>query len=71
MSATKRTYTTSQGQCWDEIARALWGREALMHHLMAANPVHRGVVVFVADVVLAVPDVAITPNEEPPPWQQR
>lgn len=64
------TYTTSQGQTWDEIAHQIWGVESMMHHLMAANPQYRRVQFFRANVVLVVPFVTVPVNEEPPPWQQ-
>lgn len=65
------TYTTSQGQAWDQIAFDLWGSEAMTHHLLAANPEHRGTIIFSANVKLIIPDVSVPPIEEPPPWQQR
>ena len=65
------TYTTSQGEAWDQVAYAIWGRENMAHHLLAANPTHRDVIFFPADLVLTVPDVEVEPIEEPPPWQER
>ncbi len=50
-------YTTSQGETWDAIAKALWGDEKLLHLLVAANPEHRATLLFSAGTVLTVPDV--------------
>lgn len=70
MSAAK-TYMTNQGEAWDQIAKRLWGSETMVHHLLAANPDQRHVVIFSADIALTVPDVAPPVQEEPPPWQSR
>ncbi len=66
-----KTYLTSQGEAWDQVAKRLWGQETLAHHLLAANPAHRHLVLFPADVELMVPDIQVPPQEEPPPWQSR
>lgn len=70
MSAAN-TYITSQGEAWDQVAHRVWGRESMTHHLLAANPEHRGVTIFPANFELTIPDVSVPPIEEPPPWQQR
>lgn len=64
-------YMTSQGDMWDAIAYRLWGNEALFHHLLAANPRHRDIVVFPAGIVLAVPDITpeLTVKAVDPPWK--
>jgi len=64
-------YRTIQGDAWDAIAYRLWGKEHLMHFLLAANPAHMDVLTFPAGVELIVPDlpaaaVATTPAELPP-----
>lgn len=63
------SYTTTQGDTWDTIARKLWGKEAMCSALMAANPMHVGAVVFPAGVVLTVPDVEVTATVVTPPWR--
>ena len=65
------SFTAYQGQTWDQVAKELWGREGMTHHLLAANPQHRHLVFFPAGLVLAVPAVKAPPIEEPPPWQER
>ncbi len=69
MAATK-TYTTTQGEAWDQVSLAVWGREDLLHFLMQANPRHREVVLFNAGVDLVVPEIEIPAREVAPPWQQ-
>ena len=71
MPAVKRTYTTNQGEAWDQTAKAIWGSEGMTHHLLAANPGYRDMVFFPAGLVLNVPDVEPPVNEEPPPWKER
>lgn len=66
-----RRHITSQGQTWDQIAHAIWGREDMTHHLLGANPSHRRTVFFAAGVELIVPALTPPASEEPPPWQQR
>ena len=66
-----RTYTTVQGDTWDSIAYRLWGRETLMHLLLAANTDHADVLVFEPDVLLNVPDITVPARTMPlPPWMQ-
>ena len=68
---TTNTYTTSQGETWDIIARVLWGSEKLCHKLIEANPAHRGTVFFSAGTVLAVPEVETSKTVTSlPPWKQ-
>ena len=65
-------YRTIQGDAWDAIAYRLWGKEHLMHLLMAANPAHMDVLIFPAGVELVVPDLPATAlttsTAELPPW---
>ena len=64
-------YTTRQGDTWDIIAFRIWENEKLMHHLVAANPGHQGVVFFSAGIELNVPDIEIPQDRGPkPPWQK-
>lgn len=65
------TYTTIQGDMWDAIAYRLWSNETLFHKLMEANPQHRHVVIFPANVSLTVPEVATeqTTKAMDPPWK--
>lgn len=63
------SYRTQQGDFWDTIAWRLWGKEALMHELLRANPEHADVLVFPAGIVLTVPDVdTSTAPRNLPPW---
>ena len=67
----QNTYITTQGDCFDSIAFTLWGQEALMHLLIAANPEYLDVIVFPAGVSLVVPAVTPPPKKQGlPPWMQ-
>jgi phage tail protein X len=65
-----KTYTTIQGQCWDQIAKKLYGRETALGALVAANPERRAVTVFAAGVVLRCPDLPYRQADRPK-WQER
>lgn len=66
------TYVTVQGDCWDNIAKTVYGSETAMDALLRANPEQLGVAVFGAGVVLQVPDLpaAAQPSAGLPPWRQ-
>jgi phage tail protein X len=66
-----KTYLTRSGDAWDLIAKEQLGHETMAHHLMAANPDLRDVVIFQADVKLILPDVEAPAQEKEPPWQSR
>jgi hypothetical protein len=69
---SKRTYTASQGEAWDQAARSLWGQERLMHKLWEANPQYREVVFFSGGEILQVPQIEIVPSAgKLPPWKQK
>ena len=67
-----RTFTTIQGQAWDEIAREVYGRESAMDTLLAANPEHSGQLTLPANVELTVPDLPDTDTPQAPtaPWDR-
>jgi Phage Tail Protein X. len=68
-----RNYTTSQGDQWDMIAYKMYpnvGKEYLMSTLLAANQEHLQTVIFPANVVLQIPDVALPGVENMPPWKR-
>ena len=69
---TEATYTTSQGETWDVIAKRIWGEERLMHKLIEANPAYQETVFFSAGIVLTVPAVE-TPAKvlNLPPWKRK
>jgi len=65
------TYTTSQGETWDSIAKRVLGSEVRLHLLLDANPEHRGVLIFSAGTVLRIPDVpSMAIRTVTPAWKQ-
>ncbi len=66
-----KTYTTSQGDAWDLIAKRELGSEMFMQALMAANPQHRNLVLFPAGKRLVLPEVSPRLEEVPPLWKER
>lgn len=57
------TYTTTQGDTWDIIAKNKYGSEMFMDVLIKANISHRKTVIFPAGVVLEVPEIDTTSAE--------
>lgn len=68
--ATK-TYTTSQGDMWDAMAKRLLGSELLMGKFIEANRQYASTVIFSAGVVLVVPEIdTVATQQYPlPPWK--
>ncbi|WP_312523543.1 tail protein X [Anaerospora sp.] len=65
-----RRYTTVLGDTWDMIAYKLYGNEHLMSVLIEANPQFQEIVLFSADMVIKVPEVATAATTSLPPWKR-
>jgi len=65
-----KEYTTIQGDMWDGIAKKTLGSEYHMSDLIDANPVHRETVIFSANVILTIPEVATPTPKNLPPWKR-
>lgn len=63
-------YVTRQGECWDEVARAVYGSEKHTGFLMQNNMPLLDVAVFSAGTQLNTPEL---PKEETdlPAWRKR
>ncbi len=63
-------YTTRQGECWDEAAKAVYGSEKYTGYLMKNNMPLLDVAVFSAGIQLYTPAL---PAEESdlPAWRKR
>ncbi len=67
----ERTYTTQEGEAWDEIARKVYGTEKLMHVLLDANPNLRHYLTLPGNTQVVCPEVEIeTVPEVLPPWKR-
>ena len=66
------TYTTKQGDMWDQIALSQYGSISFMDKLMMANTQHIGTYIFPAGVVLNTPefDDEEIANVALPPWKR-
>lgn len=65
-----KTYTTIQGETWDEIAYKVYGSEEYTTLLMANNYPFLDVLVFSAGTVLNTPDIPwYEDSDELPPWR--
>lgn len=66
-----KTYTTVQGDMWDSIAYAQLGSCAYTDKLMSANMEHLDIYIFPAGVLLTIPDVDTTMDDDSlPPWKE-
>lgn len=63
------TYTTIQGDTWDLIAYDLYGDESYMKTLIEANWDYIDTMVFESGVVLNVPEIAESADDDAPFWR--
>lgn len=63
------TYTTIQGETWDEIAYKVYGSEGYAALLMESNYPLLDILVFSAGTVLQTPELPERVDEELPPWR--
>ncbi|KAA8750092.1 tail protein X [Paenibacillus sp. UASWS1643] len=63
------TYTTIQGDMWDQIAYKLTGSIAGTTALLQSNPDYIEYVIFPAGIVLQVPDFEVEVASDLPPWR--
>lgn len=65
------TYTTIQGQHWDEAALAIYGRETAVEWLWANNPTLLDTYIFDAGTVLNAPELPAAASSDGtlPPWR--
>lgn len=66
------TYTTQQGDMWDEISYKVYGSSAHTAHLMQANTQHLDIFIFPSGIVLQIPplDETAVSISSFPPWRQ-
>ena len=67
-----RTYTTTQGDMWDSIAKQAYGTETAMDQLMRANPDLLQAAVFGAGVQSLLPQISAqeAASTAVPPWRK-
>ena len=65
-----RTYTTVQGDMWDLIAYKVYGKEAYISKLLAANEHLREIAVFPSGVKIYCPDADAETSKILPPWRR-
>ncbi|WP_304270382.1 tail protein X [Phascolarctobacterium succinatutens] len=66
----RKTYTTTQGDMWDLIAKRLYNDEASLNVLLEANQRYADMVVFSAGVELVVPEYTALVTSMLPPWRR-
>ena len=65
-----KTYTTRQGDMWDQIALRVYGKEKYLSFLLKANPRYTEVYIFDAGTVLNCPDLPQEETETAPAWRK-
>ena len=66
----KKTYITMQGDTWDMVSYRVYGNEHFMDLLVKANSPYQDIVIFPANIVLAVPAVEDPIVQSLPPWKR-
>jgi phage tail protein X len=65
------TYTTKQGDMWDQISYDICDSPAAIIPLMQANPQYSDINIFPAGIELTIPDVdTIQDPDYLPPWME-
>lgn len=62
------TYTTKQGQTWDDIALEVYGDEVHADYLMQNNFELLDILIFSAGTTLNTPELIAEVEGEAPPW---
>lgn len=65
---TAETYTTIQGETWDQIALKVYGAEIYADYLMQNNPDLLDILIFSAGTVLKTPELIEAISEDALPW---
>lgn len=66
-----KEYTTRAGDTFDLLAIAAYDEEKMASHIIQANPLHMGTIVFEAGIKLKIP--ILNKTEKPstlPPWRR-
>lgn len=63
-------YKTKQGECWDEIAKKVYGSEKYTGYLMQNNMKLLDTVVFSAGTAISTPDLQADETDLPA-WRRR
>ncbi len=63
-------YVTKQGECWDEVAKNVYGNEKYVGYLMQNNMESLEIAVFSAGALICTPEL---PEEQRnlPEWRRR
>lgn len=65
----ERTYTTIQGDTWDNIALIVYGNEKYADFLMQSNYPFLDTLVFSSGTVLNVPELPVSKSKLLPTWR--
>ncbi len=65
-----KTYTTIQGDTWDNIAFKVYGDEKYTTFLMANNYPYLDILIFSSGTILNTPSLSTEEKSELPPWRK-
>lgn len=65
-----RTYKTSQGETWDEIAGRVYGSGKYTGALLTANQKYTGYLTFPYGIELSIPEIDETAETVAVPWKK-
>ncbi len=65
----RKTYTTKQGDTWDNIAFKVYGEERHASYLMQNNYAYLDILVFSSGTILNTPALPEELDGELPPWR--
>lgn len=69
-----RTVRTTQGQAWDQLSKAEYGAEKLLHAVVEANIEEADAVLFSGDMPVSIPAVDAEAQSRAldllPPWER-
>lgn len=63
-------YVTKQGQCWDEVAKDVYGNEKYTGFLMQNNPKLLDIAVFSAGIKVNTPEITAK-EDDMPVWRRK
>lgn len=63
-------YITKQGECWDEVAKAVYGSEKYIGFLMQNNPKLLDITIFSAGIKVNTPEITAK-EDDMPMWRRK
>ncbi len=65
-----KSFTVSQGQAWDQVAKTSFGSEKSMAQLLSCNADEMDTLLFAGEIQLDIPAGEMKPVKSLPPWER-